>query len=215
VIFLQRTFTSLVHAHAGRTQEFSRRTNYSWLFVRASLILANCNLPLKMALCSSRSCQLTLIEVLDSAVKIGLGAVITVYAGFLTLKKTHSFESLKRKEEFFYKKQDERKSAYVDFSILSHSLIQQFEFGWCDSSGDDYKEYIVAFNNVQIISPDLVRKTVGETFNAVTTFICLNKMNQSNDENMSNMHKGLKTEAQFKIATFQSIAQQDVTRVYS
>jgi hypothetical protein len=29
---------------------FSRRTNYSWLFVRASLILANCNFPLKTAL---------------------------------------------------------------------------------------------------------------------------------------------------------------------
>ncbi|TMO95173.1 hypothetical protein CWC14_15065, partial [Pseudoalteromonas sp. S3260] len=36
--------------HVGRTQGFSSRTNYSWLFVRASLILANCNLPLKTAL---------------------------------------------------------------------------------------------------------------------------------------------------------------------
>jgi len=50
VIFLQRTFTSLVHAHAGRTQGFSSRTRNSLLGSTSFHILASYYSPLKTAL---------------------------------------------------------------------------------------------------------------------------------------------------------------------
>jgi len=37
------------------TNKAFNRTNYSWLFVRASLILANSNLPLNVALAGLQS----------------------------------------------------------------------------------------------------------------------------------------------------------------
>ena len=49
MIFLQRTFTSLVHAHAGRTQD-AQTDKLQSARARASHILANRNLPLSLAL---------------------------------------------------------------------------------------------------------------------------------------------------------------------
>ena len=76
---------------------------------------------------------------IDSAVKIGLGAFIAAVASYITLRKTHRFEVDSRKEAFFYKSQEERKSVYIDFSAQSHALIQKYTYAWCDSTKDDYK----------------------------------------------------------------------------
>jgi hypothetical protein len=49
VTFLQRTFTSLVHAHAGRTQG-AQKDKKQLVFAPASPILTNYFLPLSEAL---------------------------------------------------------------------------------------------------------------------------------------------------------------------
>ncbi|WP_299664457.1 hypothetical protein [uncultured Psychromonas sp.] len=154
---------------------------------------------------------MTLIDILDSAVKIGLGAVITAIASYVTLNKTQAFESTKRSEEYFYKKQDERKSIYVSFSILSQTLIQKYEFSWCEKSGDDYKEYIAAYNHVQILSSNFVRNHATVVFNAVTVFV---GFHQSESDETIELHKNLRNQAIESLAAFQAIAQYVVIQSY-
>jgi hypothetical protein len=157
---------------------------------------------------------LTLIDVIDSAVKIGLGAVIGSVSSYFTLKKTQSFEVDKRKEDSFNKLLDERKSAYIEFSSLSHTLIQKFQYEWCDVSGDEYQSYLVLHSKVQILSPDIIRSAMGETFNAVTQFISFNKKIISQDDLTSELHDKLMFTAREKLAIFQKYAQLDVTQTY-
>src|SRR5690554_3795992 len=107
------------------------------------------------------------MEVIDSAVKIGLGALITAISGYLILWRNQSFEEKKRWEEHFYKNQAERKSLYIEFSAKSHSLIQEYDYKYCDPSGEVYKDYLLSFNSIQILAPDVVREAVGAAFNAV------------------------------------------------
>jgi hypothetical protein len=161
-----------------------------------------------------RSAHLTLIDVVDSAVKIGLGAAIGAISSFYTLKRTQSFEVNKRKEESFNKLIDERKRTYIEFSSLSHTLIQKYQYQWCDVSGDDYQSYLLLHSKVQILSPDIIRYAMAETFNAITVFISFSKEIISQDPETSELHDRLMSKAREKLAIFQKHAQLDVTQVY-
>lgn len=152
---------------------------------------------------------------IDSAVKIGLGAFIAAVASYITLRKTHRFEVDSRKEAFFYKSQEERKSVYIDFSAQSHALIQKYTYAWCDSTKDDYKVYLTVFSTLQILCSDSVRAAASEAFNAVTVFIISNKQNlSSGDSSDSKLHDDLMSNARLKLAVFQKVAQLDVTRAF-
>ena len=152
---------------------------------------------------------------IDSAVKIGLGAFVAAVASYFTLRKTHSFEVDSRKEAFFYKNQEERKSVYIDFSAQSHALIQKYTYAWCDSSKDEYKVYLTVFSSLQILCADSVRAAASEAFNAVTVFIISNKQNlSSGDSSDSKLHDDLMNNARFKLAVFQKVAQWDVTSAF-
>ena len=134
---------------------------------------------------------MTLIDVLDSAVKIGFGALIGAISSYLTLKRTQSFEINKRKDESFNKLLDERKLAYIEFSALSHSLIQKYDYKSCELSGEDYESYITLHSKIQILAPDKIRYLMNETFNIITVVILdngsnfeLKKSNQSTAREM-------------------------------
>lgn len=157
---------------------------------------------------------MTLIDVIDSAVKIGLGATIGAISSFYTLKRTQLFEEHKRKAEFFSKLLDERKSAYIEFSSLSHRLIQKYQYKSCELSGDDYQSYIILHSKVQIISHDDVCKAMGETFNAVTVFISFNKVNISQDTEEITLYDDLMLKAREKLAIFQKYSQLDVKQTF-
>lgn len=157
---------------------------------------------------------MTWIEVIDSAIKIGLGALIAASAGYLSLRKTHGHEIEKRKEERFYKNLDDRKSVYLEFSVQSHGLIHKYDHAWCDSASEDFKLYLTEFNKIQIICPDNVKTLATDVFNSVTTFITFNKSNLGfGDEELTKLHDNLRSKARLKLATFQKAAQLDVNQV--
>ncbi len=158
---------------------------------------------------------MTWIDVIDSAVKIGLGAFIAAATSLITLRKTQRFEVDSRKEAFFYRSQEDRKSVFVDFSAQSHALIQKYTSIWCDSTNDDYKDYLTVFSNLQILCSDSVRGAASEAFNAVTVFIISNKQNlNSAESSVSRLHDDLMSNARLKLAVFQKVAQMDVTRAF-
>jgi hypothetical protein len=155
-----------------------------------------------------RSVTLTWIDVADTAIKIGFGTVIAAISGYITLKLTQSFEENKRKEETFNKYLEERKTAYIDFSALSHTLIQKYEHVSCELSADDYIAYITLHSKIQILACDSIRKCMGEAFNSVTVFILSSTTEYA-------LKDRLRSTARNTIGVFQLYAQQDVTQIYT
>ena len=151
---------------------------------------------------------MTWVDVADTAIKIGLGAVIAAVSSYITLRKTQTFEINKRKEEAFYKQIEERKIAYIEFSALSSTLIKKYEYSSCELSGDDYKAYLTLHSKIQILACDGIRKCMGEAFNSVTAFILLNTTEYE-------LKDKLRDSAKQSIAAFQMYAQQDITKVYN
>ena len=68
--------------------------------------------------------DLTWINVVDTAVKIGLGALISALAAYLALIKSQAHEDQKEARSHFYKLQEEKKSKYVELLVQSQELIQ-------------------------------------------------------------------------------------------
>lgn len=156
---------------------------------------------------------MTWIELLDTAIKIGLGASIAAISSYITLRETKKYEYNKRKEERFYKNQDERKMAYVQFSSKSHILLRKYDFKSCDPWNEDYAEYLDLFNKIQILSEESVRSASLNTFNSVTQHIILNKSSSEFDaKDINKLRDNLNAEAKKSIAFFQKVAQQDVVK---
>lgn len=151
---------------------------------------------------------MTWINVADTALKIGLGAIITAVAGYMTLRLTQSFEVNKRKEDWFNKLLDERKITYVEFSALSHALIQKYQFSNCELPTEEYNSYLALHSKIQILACDKIRICVGEAFNLTTQFIITSINN-------NDIKDRLRSSAQKKISEFQMYAQHDVTQKYN
>ncbi|MDR5898854.1 hypothetical protein QC823_07615 [Halomonas vilamensis] len=153
--------------------------------------------------------DLTWISVIDTAVKIGLGAAISGLTGYLVLIKKQSHEDQKEERANFYKLQEEKKSKYVEFLSLSQALIQTHLFDSCSPSSDEYKSYLRVFNELQIISSDQMRLEAFETISSVQSFIFLNKNQQEQQ-----IVDGMVSTAREKTSNFQKAAQLEVTRCY-
>ncbi|MCY7297045.1 hypothetical protein [Alteromonas sp. a30] len=161
---------------------------------------------------------MTGLEVIDSAVKIGLGALIAAFSSYFTLKLNQSFEERKRTEEQLYRNQAERKSHYVEFAVKSHTLLQKYAYISCNPSGSDYLEYLKSFNSIQILAPDSVREVMSEAFNAITVFIIRNKDHSiagNSSKDLLDLNDNLMKDARLKLSAFQKFAQLDVTQVYA
>lgn len=151
---------------------------------------------------------MTWVDVADTAIKIGLGAVIAAVSGYIALKRTQSFEMGKKKAEAFNKQLEERKIAYIEFSALSSTLIKKYDHASCEPSGDDYIAYLTLHSKIQILACDGIRKCMGEAFNSVSAFILSNTTEYE-------LKDKLREKAKNSIAVFQMYAQQDITRVYT
>lgn len=114
--------------------------------------------------------DLNWIDVVDTAVKIGFGAIITAVSGYLVLIKTQSHESSKETKKRFYKLQDEKKSKYVEFLSQSQELIQSHLYISAMPDSEKYKRYLRTFNEVQIISSDEVRSVAYKLISAVSLY---------------------------------------------
>jgi hypothetical protein len=153
--------------------------------------------------------DLTWINVADTAVKIGFGALITAISGYLVLVKTQSYETRKEEKIHFYKLQDEKKGKYVEFLSQSQELKQTYLNIDCSRDSEDYKKYLRAYNDIQIISEDAIRIAANNLVSAVSDCIFLNKNLQS-----STLENSTFQLANEKIGLFQKIAQAEVTKVY-
>ena len=149
------------------------------------------------------------INVVDTAVKIGLGSLLTAISGYFALKLNHEHENKNKLESLFYNRQDERKIKYVDYMTIAQNLVQTYLNTSCNCSTDDYKDFLRAYTDVQILAPDDVKMGAYKVHCAVNEFIVLNKNNYSNDE-----RRKLRSNVNDSIGLLQELARVDVTKPY-
>jgi hypothetical protein len=153
--------------------------------------------------------DLTWINVADTAVKIGFGAIVSGVSAYYILVKTQTNETKKEEKIHFYKFQDEKKSKYVEFVSQSQELIQSYLYTDCARDSEYYKKYLRAYNEIQIISDDAIRIAANNLVLGVSDSIFLNKNNPSPTAE-SSIFKA----ANERLSLFQKIAQAEVTKVY-
>lgn len=153
--------------------------------------------------------DLTWINVADTAVKIGLGALISALATYLALIKNQLHEEQKEARAQFYKLQEEKKCKYVELLVQSQELIQAHLYASCAPDSESYKKYLRAFNEVQIISSDSIRLAAFNLVSDVQAFIFLNKNQQEID-----LIDKMAVSAREKVSIFQKVAQDEVTQCY-
>ncbi len=153
--------------------------------------------------------ELTWINVADTAVKIGLGALISALSGYIVLITSQSHDDQKEAKAQFHKLQEEKKSRYVELLVQSQELIQIHLYSSCSPDSDAYKTYLRAFNEVQIISNDSIRLAAFNLISDVQAFIFLNK-NQQDPVLVTKMVAS----AREKVSIFQKVAQDEVTKCY-
>jgi hypothetical protein len=153
--------------------------------------------------------DITWVNVVDTAVKIGLGSLITAISGYLILGKNQSHDDQKENKNQFFKLQEEKKSKYVAFLSQSQGLVQSHLFTSCTADTGEYKSYLHAFNEVQIISPDEIRLAAHNLLTSVNEFIVINKNGLERD-----LGKALREAVDKNLGFFQKMAQVEVTKSY-
>lgn len=118
------------------------------------------------------------VDVADSAVKIGLGALITIVGGWITLKLTHRHETKKEAVAQRLRDIDTKTDRYIDFLSSSQTLMQKYLFESCDPGGEDYTDYMRLHNIVSLTSSSELRVYAFDTQAKVSQFILLRKPNE-------------------------------------
>lgn len=115
------------------------------------------------------------MDVADSAVKIGLGALITMVGGWITLKLTHRHEIRKETVAQRLRDIDKKTDRYIDFLSSSQMLMQKYLYESCDPGGEDYTDYMRLHNTVSLTSSSELRGYAFDTQRKVSQFILLRK----------------------------------------
>ncbi|EDC5554838.1 peptidase M14 [Salmonella enterica] len=115
------------------------------------------------------------VDVADSAVKIGLGALITIVGGWITLKLTHLHEIRKEVVAQRLRDIDKKTDRYIDFLSSSQLLMQKYLYESCDPGGEDYTDYMRLHNIVSLTSSSELRVYAFDTQAKVSQFILLRK----------------------------------------
>ena len=149
---------------------------------------------------------MTWIEVIDSAVKIGLGAIISAVAGFLMLFRNQKHELTK--DEALHQRQvaASKKSLYVDFLATSHVLVQKYRDNQSRADGEDYFSYLRLYHELEIVADDPLRICAYNLLNAVNVFIVLRKGEMQDDD----LFKAMRGEVDNRIGEFQYLAKLDM-----
>lgn len=144
-------------------------------------------------------------EVLDSAVKIGLGALIGAVASYLTLCKTHRHEI--RRDKILHQRQitERKRLLYLDFLTASSVLTQKYMNTSCNADGEDYFDYQRLYHDVLISSNDEIRTGASNVLYAVNQFIVINKNGQDYE-----LLKKMKEQVNDVLGMFQLLAKQDI-----
>lgn len=107
------------------------------------------------------------ISVIDSAIKIGLGSLITAVAGFITLKFNQSREKEKEDKDLFYKIQEEKKNVYIKFIGLARELDIRYIGITCDLDSEILHNFTKAFVEVNLLSGEEIRDSAKKVLQGV------------------------------------------------
>lgn len=150
------------------------------------------------------------VGVVDTAIKIGLGAVVAGISGYVVLIKSQSHELEKERRARYFDMQEEKKKKYVEFLAQSQILIQTHIDKMANLESEGYLTYLRSFNEIQILAGDELRMAAYDVSSSVTEFMIWNKEGTSQE-----VFESLKSKALNKIGFFQKLAQADVTQPYT
>ncbi|WP_370944558.1 hypothetical protein [Enterobacter hormaechei] len=98
------------------------------------------------------------VDVADNAVKIGLGSVLTILGGYLTLKLSQRHEL--RKEALIQQRKDfdVKAGRYIDFLSSSRMMMQKYMISPFRPDGEDYIEYTRLHETVSLMTTNHVMR---------------------------------------------------------
>ncbi|MBD5779933.1 hypothetical protein IEN85_10575 [Pelagicoccus sp. NFK12] len=147
------------------------------------------------------------IDTIDTALKIGLGALIAGFFGWLGNRQNHNHElnkeQRKRRIEDLQKKEDR----FVDFLSRSQNLVQSHLYTSLDAGSNEYQEYLRSFNLLQISNSDEVRMAAYNLMDATNQFAIGNKNTPDMD-----YQKSLRKNFDEKLGFFQKVAQLEISK---
>lgn len=151
------------------------------------------------------------VDVADNAVKIGLGSLLTILGGWLTLKLTQKHELKKEAAVQGLKDKEIKTKRYVEFLALSQSLMQKYLYEQCEANNDDYLAYlrihneiIRIHNEITITSGLAIRKAAFKLQFDVSTFIFYNKIHDTE------LINALRDKARNSVSMFQAIVNEEI-----
>ncbi|MHB9348744.1 MULTISPECIES: hypothetical protein [Enterobacter] len=109
------------------------------------------------------------VDVADNAVKIGLGSMLTILGGYLTLKLSQRHEL--RKEALIQRRKDfdAKAGRYIEFLSSSRMMLQKYMVFPFRPDGEDYIEYTKLHETVSLMSTNqIMRKLAFDTYIAVS-----------------------------------------------
>lgn len=148
------------------------------------------------------------MEVLDSAIKIGLGAFISACASVAILKRTQKHEIAKDKALHLRELNARKKALYVDFLTASHVLVQKYREEQCRADKEDYFDYLRLYHELIIIADDPLRISAHNLLNAVNQFIVFRKDEKNQDDR--DLFRAMRAEVDKVVAEFQFLAKQEI-----
>lgn len=92
------------------------------------------------------------VDVVDNAVKIGLGSVLTILGGYLSIKLTQRHDLMKdalaqRRNEY-----EAKARRYIDFLSSSRMMLQKYMRSPFRADGEDYIEYTRLHETVSLMT---------------------------------------------------------------
>ncbi|EIY5092243.1 peptidase M14 [Klebsiella quasipneumoniae] len=153
---------------------------------------------------------MTKLEVIDSALKIGLGSLITAVSGYIILLLTQKHEIAKEEKTTAYKLNEHKKWLYVELLTQSQILVQTYYDNASNGKGEDYLNYLRIYNEVQIVTNNEIRHAAFELLTAVQQFIVIRKEGQER-----NLLLEMRKRIDKAIAFFQCVANKDLHGVDS
>jgi hypothetical protein len=111
------------------------------------------------------------IDVVDTALKIGLGSLISMISGYLVLLKSQQHEASKDAIVRFYALQEERKQKYVELMSLGCLLSQDTPPSTKTIGSKEYIEFTSVHNQIQIIANNPIRTTAYNYYSSVNEYI--------------------------------------------
>lgn len=146
------------------------------------------------------------VDVADNAVKIGLGSVLTILGGYLTLKLSQRHEL--RKEALIQRRKDfdVKAGRCIDFLSSSRMMMQKYMTSPFRADGEDYIKYTRLHETVSLMTTNqIMRKMAFDAYIAVSE-ACI--MGTANRDEKAPVRKA----AEDAVSQFQANANDELRR---